>query len=531
MKTNQDQNYGSSTAGFSLFEVLAVVAIIGILSALAFPTISNVNKSSRQAKLSNDIHTLNSAVITYLGTGGNLDGLDDAQDVITRLKQSLTAEDRQAHIGFAGATLDTRMALRMVSEVKYTPARVANWNSSKLRFEMTEFSGSTPSSIAEFYLDEEAIPEKLYSDNRSSAIEFNREDGWVWQYEDAIANNYLQPTTINTIVPSEPVYVPTGPEIDVDETFVVNATTGANSATNPGFEAFIDKSKNTRLFGRRNAPNAYYIDQSEVFGWNTTASNGLIEIWESGFNGVEAYNGGQFVEFNATEVSTLYQLVDTNGASSVRIFFAHGQRSRATEQLRLYVGRNEPLRKTRVNQAEDLEAQGFEIVLETDSRQVGGWTTYSHEYAFEDAPDQLYFAFQSVGEFSTRSIGNFLDDVSFQAVAGKEVTGLQVDLTQGTSISNVIESGEVVLTGARPGDSLDIDGSLPSSLTYSVFSDASKNEITLSIDGRASRWTYEAAFSKVKFNTSSSDNTSRVLQFSANDGIAVSQPVSFEITL
>ena len=48
-------------------------------------------------------------------------------------------------------------------------------------------------------------------------------------------------------------------------------------------------------------------NESNVPGWNTTAPDNKIEIWKSGFNGVPAAHGNQFVEINATTAATLYQ--------------------------------------------------------------------------------------------------------------------------------------------------------------------------------------------------------------------------------
>ncbi|GAA3294630.1 hypothetical protein GCM10020295_19590 [Streptomyces cinereospinus] len=48
-----------------------------------------------------------------------------------------------------------------------------------------------------------------------------------------------------------------------------------------------------------------------VPGWLTTASDHMIELWRSGFNGVPAAEGTQFAELNANQVSTLYQDLPT----------------------------------------------------------------------------------------------------------------------------------------------------------------------------------------------------------------------------
>lgn len=75
--------------------------------------------------------------------------------------------------------------------------------------------------------------------------------------------------------------------------------------------------------------------QSNVTGWNTTASSGLIEIWKSGFNGVSSYQGAQHAEINATQVGNLYQ--DAPGipvGSVVGFQFAHRGRYAGADTMR-----------------------------------------------------------------------------------------------------------------------------------------------------------------------------------------------------
>ena len=43
------------------------------------------------------------------------------------------------------------------------------------------------------------------------------------------------------------------------------------------------------------------LEDANVPGWSTTATDHLIEIWKTGFNGVPAAAGLQFAEINATD--------------------------------------------------------------------------------------------------------------------------------------------------------------------------------------------------------------------------------------
>ncbi|MDP3684238.1 MAG: hypothetical protein Q8S01_09930, partial [Ignavibacteria bacterium] len=52
-------------------------------------------------------------------------------------------------------------------------------------------------------------------------------------------------------------------------------------------------------------------------GWQTTATDNQIELWHQPFNGVPAYEGEQFAELNANQVSNLYQEVSGIAADAI----------------------------------------------------------------------------------------------------------------------------------------------------------------------------------------------------------------------
>ena len=62
----------SNQRGFTLIELMIVVAIIGILTAIAFPLYANIQARARVAKAQADARTLASAVVVYSAHTGNL---------------------------------------------------------------------------------------------------------------------------------------------------------------------------------------------------------------------------------------------------------------------------------------------------------------------------------------------------------------------------------------------------------------------------------------------------------------------------
>ncbi len=72
---------------------------------------------------------------------------------------------------------------------------------------------------------------------------------------------------------------------------------------------------------------SYFVNQSTVPGWKTTASDGIIEFWRSGNKGVPAYEGSAFIELNANMVAGVYQDYDTPNPVVFNFSFAHRGRA------------------------------------------------------------------------------------------------------------------------------------------------------------------------------------------------------------
>ncbi len=134
-----------------------------------------------------------------------------------------------------------------------------------------------------------------------------------------------------------------------------------------------------------------------VDGWETTAKDSEIEIWQAKFNGITAAKGEQFAEINANQAAALYQDITTTPGSKMRWSFAHRGRT-AVDTIELLVGPpGGPY--TSINK------------FKTDAK---AWAVYSGDYAVPEKQATTRFLYQAVATANgDTTTGNFLDDIQF----------------------------------------------------------------------------------------------------------------------
>lgn len=80
----------SRKAGFSLVEMLVVIAIIGIIAAIAIPNIGNLNASARDASARRNAQTVASVVNAAIAAGVDTSAITTTAAAVSAAQSGLT---------------------------------------------------------------------------------------------------------------------------------------------------------------------------------------------------------------------------------------------------------------------------------------------------------------------------------------------------------------------------------------------------------------------------------------------------------
>lgn len=140
------------------------------------------------------------------------------------------------------------------------------------------------------------------------------------------------------------------------------------------------------------------VPTNTVPGWQTSAEN-FIEIWSSGFNGVNAAAGNQFAELNANVPGILYQSFCLNGAGgTINWSIKHRGRS-GTDTAYVKFGNS---------LANSIASTPIVTMVSGNT----AWVTYSGVYTIPAGTRQIVITFQAGPTASgSASVGNFIDDI------------------------------------------------------------------------------------------------------------------------
>lgn len=186
-----------------------------------------------------------------------------------------------------------------------------------------------------------------------------------------------------------------------------------------------------------------------VPGWLTTATDHMVELWHSGFNGVPSAEGEQFAELNANQVSTLFQDLPTTPGS--RLYWRLYHRGRQGQDT----------------MALDIGAPGSVVEQRTFTDGNTAWGYHTGTYTVPAGQTTTRFAFRSVSAAGgNRGLGNFLDGVFFG-------TAPYVVLTKTAVPAGPLDVGDAVTyritarnEGGGAAERLTLTDVLPAGTTY-----------------------------------------------------------------
>jgi hypothetical protein len=184
------------------------------------------------------------------------------------------------------------------------------------------------------------------------------------------------------------------------------------SIVNPGFESNDP--------GGPGAPTYEILPAASVPGWESTT--GFNELWDSGFNGVPAYEGAVFAEMNANAPGTLYQNVCLVNGEIMRWQFAHRARSGGpSTQTALFQIANPSgtVLQTLATQASTVSSNVWNV-----NTSPGAGVAYTGASGVQ----RIQFSTTDPGSF-----GNFLDGIQIFLSPYLELSGSTTSATEGAA--------------------------------------------------------------------------------------------------
>ncbi len=178
------KTYLTRKRGFGFLQLIAVVAVVGIIATISLTKITNINDRTEEQRLNTHVHVLNTSIKSYLGSGGSLENLTTAQQVIDKMKKHAANGDKIP--GYRGGFVDYRL-----TAIEQTDAEAATdgelrvlWDSAAQQFKIAT-DGSK--GIKTFKMDPTATPESVDPEERSTFFELANNDSsqgaWVWDYD------------------------------------------------------------------------------------------------------------------------------------------------------------------------------------------------------------------------------------------------------------------------------------------------------------------------------------------------------------
>ena len=208
-----------------------------------------------------------------------------------------------------------------------------------------------------------------------------------------------------------------------------------------------------------------WIPNGGVPGWVSTDPVG-IEIWQSGFMGIAAPVGNQFVELNANVAGTLSQSISTTPGQILQWSLLHRGRA-GVDTMQVLIG----------------SSNSTLVPIRTISDGITAWGRYSGAYVVPAGQTTTELAFRAISTGSgDLSVGNFMDDVSFGSGPCLTASAVVTNLSNpGSTAFHIGDTVQYSTTVSNIGSALSYKSTVTAPLTASLAYKAG----SITIDGTA----------------------------------------------
>jgi len=189
--------FSRKTVGFTMIEVLAVLAALAVISSIGYVAVKNTKQAADVSKLDQDVASLNESIQVYLSSGGSLASASTTDAVLAKLK---TRGDSEKTLGVTSSVIDARIWAYYGDS---SSRRRAVWVAADNRFVIQQGTAG----VVEFRLDEDLAANAPVTDTnaRATAKTLATSGGWVWDNSPAVEVAMVQGFTPQTGLGTPPI--------------------------------------------------------------------------------------------------------------------------------------------------------------------------------------------------------------------------------------------------------------------------------------------------------------------------------------